>query len=94
MTSQREILLKVAKNHGLTIGQAEEIWNLFGGTIASAIGDTDKKTDGLYDPEKFKTIHIHFLGKFIPSPRVIKHSNYHLKLKQNGSKHNITNIEE
>jgi hypothetical protein len=81
MTKQREILLAIAKRHGLTIGQAEEVWNLMGGKIAEVIGDLDKKTDGLYDGSKFPIIHIDNFGKFIPNKNRIKHANYCLKLK-------------
>lgn len=96
MSNQREILLQVAKNHGLNIGQAEEIWNLIGNKIAEVISDLDKKTDNLYDADKFQIIHIDNFGKFIPNKNKIRHANYclKLKLKQNGSKHNVTNIEE
>jgi hypothetical protein len=96
MTSQREILLKVAKKHGINIGQAEEIWNLIGNKIAEVIGDLDKKTNDLYDADKFHIIHIDNFGKFIPNKNKIRHANHclKLKLKQNGSKHNTTDIEE
>ena len=81
MTKQREILLAMAKRHGLNIGQAEEVWNLIGGKIAEVIGDLDKKTDELYDDNKFHVIHVDNFGKFIPNKNRIRHANYCLRLK-------------
>jgi hypothetical protein len=82
MTRQREILVELARHHGININQAEEIWNLLGGKIAEVISNSEKKTDGLYDIEKFPIIHIDNFGKFIPAPRQIKHANHHLKKRQ------------
>jgi hypothetical protein len=86
MSNQKKILLDVAKRHGLTISQAEEVWQLFGNKLAAVIGDEDKKTDGLFDPEKFPVIHIDNFGKFIPNQRKIRHANHciNLKLKKDG----------
>jgi len=53
MIKQREILLQIAKKHGVNIGQAEEVWNLFGAKIAETISNTDKKTDELFDSDNF-----------------------------------------
>lgn len=83
MTKQREILINLAKSHGININQAEEIWNLLGGKIAEVISEANKKTEGLYDIEKFPVIHIDNFGKFIPAPRQIKHANHHLKNRNN-----------
>ena len=82
MTKQREILLATAKRHGLNIGQAEEIWNLFGAKIAEVISDDDKKTNELFTSEKFPTIHIDHFGKFIPNQRKIRHANHCIGLKK------------
>lgn len=94
MTKQQEILAQTAKRHGLTLTQAEEIWNLFGAKIADAISKQDKKEDGLYNPEKFPVIHIDNFGKFVPNQRKIRHANHCLTLKQNQNeqelKHNIS----
>ena len=89
MTKQREILLAIAKRHGLNIGQAEEVWNLIGGKIAEVIGDLDKKTDELYDDNKFHVIHVDNFGKFIPNKNKIKHANYCLRLKIKKDERNI-----
>lgn len=89
MTKQREILLALAKRHGLNIGQAEEVWNLIGGKIAEVIGDLDKKTDELYDNDKFQVIHIDNFGKFIPNKNRIRHANYCLRLKIKKDERNI-----
>lgn len=89
MTKQREILLATAKRHGLNIGQAEEVWNLIGGKIAEVISDLDKKTDELYDDNKFQVIHIDNFGKFIPNKNKIRHANYCLRLKIKKDERNI-----
>ena len=81
MNKQREILELTAERHGLTISQAEEIFNLLGAKIAEVISKQDKKVNNLYDPEKFPVIHIDHLGKFIPNQRKIRHANYCLKNK-------------
>lgn len=89
MTKQREILLAIAKRHGLNIGQAEEVWNLIGGKIAEVIGDLDKKTDELYDDNKFHVIHVDNFGKFIPNKNRIRHANHCLRLKIKKDERNI-----
>ena len=81
MNKQREILELTAMRHGLTISQAEEIFNLLGSKIAEVISNQDKKINNIYDPEKFPVIHIDHLGKFIPNQRKIRHANYCLKNK-------------
>jgi hypothetical protein len=89
MTKQKEILLAIAKRHGLNIGQAEEVWNLIGGKIAEVISDLDKKTDELYDDNKFHVIHIDNFGKFIPNKNRIRHANHCLRLKIKKDERNI-----
>jgi hypothetical protein len=81
MTKQQKILLDTAKRHGLTIAQAEEIWNLLGSKIAEEISRQDKLEDGLYNPDKFPVIHIDNFGKFIPDQRRLRHANHCLTLK-------------
>jgi len=83
MNKQQEILLSTAKRHGLSISQAEEIWNLFGAKIADTISKQDKLQEGIYNPENFPVIHIDNFGKFIPNQRKIRHANHCLILKQN-----------
>lgn len=82
MNRQQEILEKTARKHGLTLAQAEEIWNLFGTKIASVISKQDKLQEGLYNPDNFPVIHIDNFGKFIPDQRKIRHANHCLTLKQ------------
>ena len=43
MNKQKAILNRLAKEHGITIGQAEEIWKLLVDKIAITISDPDKK---------------------------------------------------
>jgi hypothetical protein len=83
MNKQKEILNRLAKEHGITIGQAEEIWKLLIDKIATTISDPDKRNDdGLYDPDKFPIIHIDNFGKFIPNLRTLKYANVYLKKAQ------------
>ena len=90
MNKQREILNIIAKKHGITLMQAEEIWRLFGGKISEVIGADDKKdSKGLYNIENFPVIHVDNFGKFFPSKRVIHHSNTNLKKKNTSHEHNI-----
>ena len=85
--TQKEILHQTAKRHGLTIGQAEEVWALFLQKIQLEISNPDKKTNGLYDAEKFPIIHIDNFGKFIPNKNKIRHANHCLKLKLKQNEH-------
>ena len=91
MNKQKEILVSIARKHGLNISQAEEIFNLLGEKISKIISDADKKSeDNLYDKEKFHVIHIDNFGKFIPNQRKIRHANYCLKIKNiKKDEHNI-----
>jgi nucleoid DNA-binding protein len=82
--TQKEILHHVAKRHGINIGQAEEIWALFIQKIGMEISNPDKKTDDLYDIEKFPVIHIDNFGKFVPNVKNINYANHCLKLKKDG----------
>jgi hypothetical protein len=82
MIRQREILISLAERHGITIGQAEEIWNLQGGKIAEVISSSKKDDEGQFILDKFDTIHIDNFGKFIPNKRKINYANHCIKLKQ------------
>ena len=82
MNRQRDILESIAKKHGLTLAQAEEIWNLFGTKISEVISKQDKLENNIYNPDKFPVIHIDNFGKFIPDQRRIRHANHCLTLKQ------------
>jgi nucleoid DNA-binding protein len=82
MNKQQKILITVAKNHGITIGQAEEIWSLFGEKIATTISSPKKNEEGQFILDKFDTIHIDNFGKFVPNKRKINYANHCIKLKQ------------
>ena len=81
---QKKILNELAIKHNIPIGQAEEIFSLFVDKIASTISEEDKMEDGLYNPDKFKTIHIDNFGKFIPNLNKIAYANKYLEKKKNG----------
>ncbi len=82
MNKQKKILNELAIKHDLPIGQAEEIFKLFTNKIALEISANDKMEDGIYNPEKFKNIHIDNFGKFVPDQRKIRHANMCLKEKK------------
>jgi nucleoid DNA-binding protein len=88
MSKQREILEQTARRHGLTLAQAEEIWNLFGAKIAETISKQDKLVNNQYISEKFPVIHIDNFGKFIPNQRKLRHANHCLTLKQKQDEQN------
>ena len=79
---QKQILNDLAAKHGLSIGQAEEVWNLLISKIVNTISDPSKVEDGLYAEDQFKTIHIDNFGKFVPNLRNIKHANMCLTEKK------------
>jgi nucleoid DNA-binding protein len=82
MNNQQKLLITVAKNHGLTIGQAEEIWSLFGEKIANTISSPKKDEQGLFNIDNFETVHIDNFGKFVPNKRKVNYANHCIKLKQ------------
>ena len=84
MKKQKKILNKLAAKHNIPIGQAEEIFSLFVDKVAGTISEPDKLVDGLYDIDKFPTIHIDNFGKFVPDKRKIYHANIQLEKKKNG----------
>ena len=82
MNKQQKILIEIAQRHGLTIGQAEEVWSLFGEKIATTISSPKKDEQGLFNIANFDTIHIDNFGKFLPNKRKINYANHCIKLKQ------------
>jgi len=82
MSRQKDILVKLSKEYGINIGQAEEIWKLLTDKIANTISEQDKRVDGQYEIERFKTIHIDNFGKFVPNLRNIRHANMCLEKKK------------
>tara|TARA_R110002020_G_scaffold278575_1_gene494016 strand:+ start:382 stop:651 length:270 start_codon:yes stop_codon:yes gene_type:complete len=84
MTEQDKILRDIAKNHGISIQQAEEIWKLLTVKVIETISEQDKKEEGMYEADRFKTIHIDNFGKFIPNIRNINHANMCINMKKEG----------
>jgi nucleoid DNA-binding protein len=82
MNKQQKILADIARHHGLTLGQAEEIWNLLGAKIADVISSPKKDDEGQFILDKFDTIHIDNFGKFVPNKRKVNYANHCIKLKQ------------
>lgn len=79
----KEIIDSLAKQHGITISQAEDIFNMFGAFIGEVISNPDKLENNLYSYDKFPVIHIDNFGKFKPNKRKIRHANYCLNKKEN-----------
>ena len=79
---QEEILYRIAKKHGISKGQAKEIWKLSTNKIAETISEVDKKEGGLFIKERFKTVHIQNFGKFIPNYKKILVANKYLTKKK------------
>lgn len=74
---QRDVLVDAARRHGITIGQAEEIWNLLGAGIADAISSDHRDPEtNKFVFEKFPVIHLEHFGKFIPSKKRVNYANY------------------
>jgi nucleoid DNA-binding protein len=82
MNKQQKILADIARHHGLTLGQAEEIWNLLGAKIADVISSPKKDDGGQFILDKFDTVHIDNFGKFVPNKRKVNYANHCIKLKQ------------
>lgn len=73
---QKDILNDIARRHGITIAQAEEIWDSFGKTIAKHISSNHRDEDNKFNLDKFPIVHIEHLGKFIPRKKKINYANY------------------
>ena len=73
---QRDILLEIARRNGVSVAQAEEIWNSFGATIAKHIGSNHRDDDNKFNLDKFPVINIQHFGKFIPRKKKINYANY------------------
>jgi hypothetical protein len=77
MTRQEEILLEVAKRHGLTIGAARHAFYCIGKTAAEIMDDpSTKNEDGTWNLDNLKTVGIQGLGKLVPYEKMIKARNY------------------
>ena len=84
MNQQDKILRDIAKAHGISVQQAEEIWRLLTTKITETISSQDKKEGDMYIADKFKAIHIDNFGKFIPNIRNINHANMCITMKKEG----------
>lgn len=82
---QKIVLRELAKTHGLSVAQAEEIWSLLLNKISEVISEEDKMVNGYFDETKFQTIHIGNFGKFIPNLKKIYYANLCLKKKNDGN---------
>ena len=87
---QQEILVEMARRHGITIGQAEDIWSSFGSTIATHVSSATKDEEGFFIEDSFPVIHIENFGKFVPNKRRIKYANHCITYKKKQNEHNTT----
>ena len=88
---QRDILLEIARRNGVSVAQAEEIWNSFGATIAKHISSNHRDSDNKFNLDKFPVINIQHLGKFIPRKKKINYANYCIDKNQPyDTEHNTT----
>jgi nucleoid DNA-binding protein len=87
---QQEVIVKLARLHGITMGQAEEIWSSFGSTIATHISSAQKNDDGYFIEDSFPIIHIENFGKFVPNKRRIKYANHCITYKKKQNEHNTS----
>ena len=72
---QEKILYELASKYGISKGHSKEIWKLLTDKVADTISKPDKKEEGLFKKEKFKTVHIQNFGKFIPNYKKIHFAN-------------------
>lgn len=88
---QRDILLEIARRNGVSVAQAEEIWNSFGATIAKHISSNHRDDDNKFNLDKFPVINIQHFGKFIPRKKKINYANYCIDKNQPyDTEHNTT----
>ena len=78
----------MARRHGITIGQAEDIWSSFGSTIATHVSSATKDEEGFFIEDSFPVIHIENFGKFVPNKRRIKYANHCITYKKKQNEHN------
>lgn len=88
MNKQEKILRELAEKHQISLTEAFQVWSSFCSMIEITLS-ANKKTDGLFDSEKFKTIHVDHLGKFKPNYFAIKKANGVIKKKKDGECDNI-----
>lgn len=78
---QEEILIEVAKRHGIPIGKAKHIFSCVCATIVEKINNAPRDETGAYIYEEADCISLVNFGKFIPSKRKIENRNKYLKMK-------------
>jgi hypothetical protein len=89
-SKQRDIMLEIARRNGVTVTQAEEIWNSFGATIAKHISSNHRDENNKFNLDKFPVINIQHFGKFIPRKKKINYANYCIDKNQSYDTENNT----
>jgi hypothetical protein len=93
MTKQEKILRELCDKHDLTLTEGGLIWGSFCGLIEETIS-ADKKTDGLFDKNKFKVIHVDMFGKFKPNMFGISKANGNIKKREDGRRQKNGDIQD
>jgi ribosomal protein S15P/S13E len=83
-------MLEIARRNGVTVTQAEEIWNSFGATIAKHISSNHRDENNKFNLDKFPVINIQHFGKFIPRKKKINYANYCIDKNQSYDTENNT----
>lgn len=90
LSRQDEIIREVAQRHGIPIMKAVEAWESYVKTIKKIIVDDNHQEDGLFVPDKYKTVCVLGLGRFYPNVKYMNKMNEirieKRKNKDNGSK--------
>lgn len=90
LSRQDEIIREVAQRHGIPIMKAVEVWESYVKTIKKIIVDDNHLEDGLFTPDKYRTVCVLGLGRFYPNVKYMNKMNElrieKKKNKDNGSK--------
>ena len=90
LSRQDEIIREVAQRHGIPIMKAVDVWESYIKTIKKIIVDDNHQEDGLFVPDKYKTVCVLGLGRFYPNVKYMNKMNElrieKRKNKENGSK--------
>ena len=87
--TEKRIISRIAKSHGVSIEAAIEVYNHIGKFTKDAMEEAEKNEDGTFDPESFKVIHLSNFGKIVPNTRKIKEINKKKKIKNKSNNNKI-----
>lgn len=87
LSRQDEIIREVAQRHGIPIMKAVEVWESYVKTIKKIIVDDNHLEDGLFTPDKYKTVCVLGLGRFYPNVKYMNKMN-ELRIEKRKNKDN------